>query len=406
MGRALQTAATTAAAPLGPTSALAMGQLAREAGRFFGLGRYRSSLPFDLENPKINPVPVTYNSLYTKGPRLTGFGKEPPQRRTFHFTQKIGDVVMPSSTGTANASITPYPLQPGLPNITGTYCSDIASYERYKFEGVGLIYKSTMEAGTKSYLGTIRLGFAHDCSFSVNTVAEVNRLSPLSGKPTEDLTYLVECDPSIQPTLALNGLKTRESAVASTADANDYDWGNLVVEAVAGADTTSATVGEVWIIGKVTVLGESRMPPCSGRLSTGWSDSTNASPLGLTRTTNIARGIASTITLSGTTITFPACTVGCVFEIVIVWWGGSVACTKPTVTANNTTILSDIGDPTPVAGAMGIGFVTTTSCSLLMLVRPNADNATIVLSGAVIPVTSSGYCYITALGFGLDSSEV
>lgn len=359
-----------------------------------------------MNRPKMNEV--TYNSLYTRGPAVKGFGKEPASQRVFHITQKIGDVTMPGTAGAPSATLTPYAIQPGLPSLTGPYCAEIANYERYRLLGGAFMFKSTMEAGTKSFLGQVRIGFSADATHTIDTAYELNRTKFIAGKPTDDLGCLIECDPSVQPTYPRNGLQIRESTV--TGDLNDYDWGNVIVELTAGADTVSATVGEIWFVGKVQCLGDPKTTVTSGRLSIGTSvgQVTNAAPLGTARTVNISRGVCSTITVTSTTITFPPCVVGCVFEMFFYWIGTSATLVKPTFTFTNCTSFTDVGEPDYTqASGLTCGLTgASAGGAALFLVRPNADNATLVLSGATLPVNSILYLYITALGYGLGSSEI
>lgn len=386
----------------------------------FGLGDYGQMLPFDPTEMNRGGVSLKANSLFTSGrgpaePIFTAGGKP---KSVVNFAHKLTDVTMPSTSGEAGATYTTFALQPGLYTSIGLSAAKFKAAARYKLLGGAIVYRPTYSAGTKNDLGTVGIGIQYNVAGATrDTYAEFQALAPMrdSAAISDGKGFMVgvECDPTLLYGSYEDGFLVRTAAL-STGSLNDYDWANVVMEKVAGADTTSAKTGELWWFGTAVATQDDSIGVVEGQLiaSLGGTPS-GTNPLGSSAPTyKIRNGVLAdtTIDYSTKTITFGTCcrsvNLKLTFRYVgtsatIAAWGTTLTgCTELNFVWNGTA-WGTTGGSTPVNG------VASTAYQRDYAIRCDTSTATMALgTGGTIPTSATiAQVEITAYGVGLGEGE-
>jgi len=212
-----------------------------------------------------------------------------------------------------------------------------------------------------------------------------------SKKITEDFIHPVECDPKLGVTGNGNYYIYGKQQSTNVSDDRLSDLG-IINYYDSGFPQAQNTTGEWWVTYQVW-LGKPRKP---GRSA--WADHYQ---LGATATTSAYFGavIPSPSTssnlgtgLTNTTITFPSWFQGNV-QIILVWYGDSTACVRPTFTGTNGVSSANLY-ATDGANTASVSVTTTNFIEVLTftIAQPTSTNsvATITLSGGTIPANVTG----------------
>lgn len=212
-------------------------QLAMMAGKAIGLGDYAVS-----KNVLTGNLPVMTNPISSTG-------------NTIRFQEYLGDIVTSVNPGEFKSSH--YTLNAADPN-TFPWLSQIASnYEQYEIEGLLFYFKSTSADAlnsTNTALGTVMLATQYDVMDSVfGSKAEMlNYEYSSSGKPSDTIVHMIECDPR-QQTINLLYALPAGSSVPDGADPRLYNLGRFTI-ATTGFQAASVNIGELHCTYQVRLL--------------------------------------------------------------------------------------------------------------------------------------------------------
>ncbi len=226
LGRALLTAGLGGLGGLmGPVGAKIGGSLGDWGANILGMGDYKVE-----ENTLLsgNGVPTMHESG-TRSMRV--------KHREF-----LGDI-----TGSTAFTTRSYTIQPGSAN-TFPWLSRMAElFQSYRIHGMVFTFNSTSADALNSVntaLGTVIMSTQYNVSFPPFTSkAEMEQYEyTVAGRPSRNLTHIIECDPSLQ---VMDHLFCRSGALPAGQDYQFYDWGTFQFATV--GMQAAATIGELWV---------------------------------------------------------------------------------------------------------------------------------------------------------------
>jgi hypothetical protein len=239
----------------------------------------------------------------------------------------LGDIL-----GTSGFSNITYPLNPGM-SQTFPWLSTIAqNYQEYKFHGLIFEFRPLItDFVTSGAPGVMVMAtnYNSDQVAYTSRVAMENSEYAVSVKPTRELVHGIECGPG---QTVLPQLYVRTGTVPVGQDLRLYDLG---LTQIATQANPTQDIGELWVSYCVEFFKPILAADIGANISyahAGRSTFSAANPLG---TIGLVNQTNMTITITSTTITFPAQT-GQKY-LVELSWGGSVAgvATYPGVTFTN-----------------------------------------------------------------------
>lgn len=347
---------------------------------------------------------VVHNSLMEGGMMPPIINPHTTGGDVFRRSEYLGDLI---SASTANTfKLQSFPVNAGLES-TFQWLSQIAgNYTQYQFEGIYFEFRS-MSAdalnSTNTALGQVVMAANYNASEDnfTNKQEMENYYSGVSGKPSGNIRYFVECHPAVN---VLTDLYVRQGEVPPGEDQRLFDLCNFQI-ATNGCQGTNVNLGEIWVTYQVC-LRKPRLFAALGEYNS-WAsmvpntlDFSNANPLNtnwfISPTSNIIG-----LSFTSTTIRWTAPTLPQVYNVFIRWVGsGSVALTTPsflgsngltqrnlyqtpgaTTTTSSYTISFQVsynpanntsgGDPTVTVGTGGVLPTTPTSFVLQITQMPN-----------------------------------
>jgi hypothetical protein len=247
-----------------------------------------------------------------------------------------------------------YSVNPGLDD-TFPWLSQIArSFEKYKLMGMIFHFKSTSAtalSSTNTALGKIIMSADYNPGDDDYTMLQqaYNSMHTVSGNPSQDIMFPVECDPK---NFATKNFFVRSGPVPDDQDVRLYDV--CKVNFITDGSQAAAVVGELWVTYDIILFspvfgaGVDR-ESCTSSATTGITD---AQPLGTNQsasTDTIGITITAAVTANTATIAFPPGMGYGRFFVTLAISGSSTAITIPTFTGTNCTVggtVSNDGDTT------------------------------------------------------------
>jgi hypothetical protein len=304
-------------------------------------------------------------------------------------TEYLGDVI---TSGVANAfSLQPFNFNPGIFLNWGSTLASL--FQEWQLNGAVVSFRTRSSSySNTTTLGTIVLAMDYNATATAFTTKQ--QIQECGGSVAASLDR--DCDLYIeaaQSQTPLARLYVRTGSVPSGSDQHLYDMGLLQV-ATSGCPNTSANVGELYISYDITffkpVSVSGSMIPTAYYSTVSIS---NAAPLGTATKLNDTIGL----TLTSTSVTFPAGTSGLFYVVFYYAGNGAVATHRPTLTATNATAnLALISPPD-----------TTSSTNMVVAYRvlvTNPSTATVLtLAGdGTLPTSSpNGLLLVTELNSSL-----
>jgi len=367
LGRALLTAGLSGLGGLvGPVGAKIGGSLGDWGANILGMGDYKVE-----ENTLLsgNGVP-TMHDTGTRSMRI--------KHREF-----LGDI-----TGSTSFSTRTFTIQPGSSN-TFPWLSKMAElFQSYRIHGMVFTFNSTSADALNSVntaLGTVIMSTQYNVSFPPFTSkAEMEQYEyTVAGRPSRNLTHIIECDPSLQ---VMDHLFCRSGALPAGQDYQFYDWGTFQLATV--GMQSADTIGELWVSYDIEFF--------KPRIQSGGSwpgDFTfirngpyvaSGSVLGTLQTPpigNLGVTIASSTGAAWDRILWPEYITNGRY-VVTVFWRGAVAAAIafPSTTVTNLTVVAD-----------------NTQSGLLLYAPESANTATRAVKQYIVTVNgyAAGGSYIT-----------
>lgn len=250
------------------------------------------------------------------------------------YREYLGDLNTTTSASAFNIAYA-LNLNPGL-EATFPWLSGVAkNFCQYRFVSCIFTFKSTSGAlSTTQSLGKV-MGSANYNVYDgtpANPQQMLAEVLSFSSVPSEDQCLGIECDPTQTPSRGL--MKIRGGAINSgQGDLTLYDMANVYFATAGVAGSSVVTLGEIWVSYEV-ILYKPQLDTIGGSVG-GAGDyahyysttATNAAPLNGAKVSIDNIGL----TVSGTTITFPANAQGS-YNITTYWKGTAAALTYPVVT--------------------------------------------------------------------------
>jgi len=295
-----------------------------------------------------------------------------------------------------------FALNPGLYN-TFPWLSEIAQqFQEYTIRGMVFEFVSTsadaIASSTNTALGSVMMftNYRATAASPTNKVQLLSEYFSTDAKPSESFCHPIECNPKENP---YNVQYVRTGPVPSGEDQKTYDLGVFGV-ATSGFQGTNIVCGELWVTYEV----ELRKPiiPTSnpgGTIDSNYFHYSNTT--GVSTTHYFGTGTASvitvngiTITLTGTTITFPLGFFGN-FMLIYSQSGASTAYTIPTVTGTtNATALLGFNSDTNGTPAVSSTNTNMTVCSAWQVTNPEVQAVLTFSAGTVIATSTYVDLYI------------
>lgn len=338
---------------------------------------------------------VKQNSLYKSGvvvrgaqvPRfLNGKRTTRVQHREF-----LGNVVSSSSANTFD--IASFLVNPGDPICFPWLAGIAAQYDQWRPHGIIFEYKTTSGSfnGTDQSLGAVILASDYDVlDAAYGSKAEMeNSQFVVSASSDSNIMHPIECN---EKERGQNWYYTRKGqATLSTGDSARFnDLCNFQI-ATSGISGTSVTLGELWITYDIEFTKEQLGNGAMGlgnlmySLSNATSaDVTAAAPFGTTTGQVVKTTSTLLVTVSGTTVTFPAKLAMGTYLFVYTALGSSTAITSSTLAYTNCAAGSALfGSAT---GFNNTG-TTTTRYIHLQTIKITNVGASFTFSGGTFPTT-------------------
>jgi len=207
------------------------GQVANGIKRLVGMGAY---------------TPVSGNSILAQP--VPAVGSSQDQGVRYRHQEYLGDV-----TTSATWELTQFHVNPGLPE-TFPWLSTIAnSFQKYRINGLVFYIRSTSSVAIASTdnlaLGTV-LGAHQYSAYDRPPTSKVDFLAlsgSLSGKPSEDHIYPLECDPKKN---VFKNLLVRHTGVSDDLQKYDHAIFNLATTGAPG----EYPLGELWVSYDITLM--------------------------------------------------------------------------------------------------------------------------------------------------------
>lgn len=202
-----------------------------------GVGDYTyDEIPTDVKNNTLMGVNT---------PEVAAVPQMHSKHGAFRFTHReyITDVSM--STAFSRLS---YDLDPTRAGTFPWLSTLIGSFQEWKLLGCVVEFVSTSAnaiSGTVAGMGSISLSCRYDVYQPppVNKMQALNSADAMSGKPSENLIFGVECDPDETPT---QPLYVRSLFGSNTPDLHYYQFGTIDL-ITSGAPNPYAGAGQLWI---------------------------------------------------------------------------------------------------------------------------------------------------------------
>lgn len=287
--------------------------LAMMAGKAIGLGDYAVS-----KNVLSGNLPVMTNPISSSG-------------NTIRFQEYLGDVVTSATAG--EFSINNYIINAANAK-TFPWLSQIASnYEQYEIEGLLFYFKSTSGDAlnsTNTALGTVMLATQYDV-MDENFKSKSEMLNyefSSSGKPSDTIVHMIECDPR-QQTINLLYTLPDGQAIPDGADKRLYELGRFAI-ATTGFQAASVNIGELHITYQVRLL-KPKLVDSLGSTNAYLSRHAilidNATPFGTNQVTS--RSATGPKITNNSTVFFPQSAIDQTYQMVV-FWVNSMAPPLPT----------------------------------------------------------------------------
>lgn len=308
----------------------------RTAAKFIGLGDYEVKKNVLLSGN----LPEVYNMPKGGGTII-------------RYQEYLGDVVTSATPGAFKLDA--YNIQPGLPASFPWLSQIAANYEQYSLEGVVYQFKSTSANALNSVntaLGSVMLATNYD----VDDPAFVSKSEMLnyeyssSCKPSESVLHMIECDPKQS---VLTELYTRTGDLPQGRDLKFYDLGKFQIATV-GFQGTSVNIGELHVTYQVRLLKPKLFSTLGEDIAVwqlGNSNYSNALPLG-NGTSFPEPSNNLSISLTGTSMTFPLSNVPETFLVYLAWQGATPVAFvgTPVVSGVNCTVIESTLNIIPPVG--------------------------------------------------------
>lgn len=300
------------------------------------------------------------------------------------YREYLGDVYSSSTAGAF--SLASYSINPGLLSTFPWLAPIAQQFDQWIPNGIVFEFQSqTSEYSSTMQTGTVIMATEYDVLDPVfsNKAEMMNCAYSNEAKSTERIIHGVECDPRETPNRIF---WTRSGAVTTGADLRDYDLGTFCI-ATQGCPNASMNLGSLFVYYDITFQKEQIFNgiPLKGELvyRSARTGVTNSLPLGTGDGANWPTGNL-TLTLTGTTITFPRNLIGAKWLVFLVWSGTTnTAVSPPTISAANGTFEGSINAPS----VWGTG--TTDGCSMQCFFRSTSQDAMVVtLTGMTAPAGS------------------
>lgn len=353
------------------------GFLGNLASKWLGMGEYEIS-----QNSILKPSNVPVMHSFDNSVRLT-------------HKEYLQDI-----TATNAFSNQSFSINAGLSG-TFPFLSALAqNYEKYIIHGLCFTFISNSANAlnsTNTALGSIIMACdynALDSSFQTKQDALATTFS-VSGKPSDNLTLAVECDPKIVGEVK-KFVRSGSISGVSNASLNNYDWGNFQI--MSQGQQATSIVGELHVSYDIELIFPQSSVPRGLNLKVAkfhLNSLSNSNMLGGSQTT-----ILNTlgVVLTSTSITMPANSYG-LYNMEYVVLGDNTASLALTIT--NTSNVEDV-NTFDDSGVNEVGNAGTTSVSLIKiysfkLTDPTASGV-ITLSSATLPANpTSGDLMITQI---------
>jgi len=335
-----------------------------------------------------------------------GEGQDPASMHSVNNAVKVRHreyITDISSSATANTfSNQSFSLNPGLPTVFPWLSAIAAQYQEFKPLGVVFEFKTLSSTAIASSTNTTIGGIIMSTDYnSINpqfpNKASMDNAEYTTSAPVYDSFYHpIECDMKQNP---LSTLYIRSGAVPANTDQRMYDLGQFQIASF-GVQGTSVVLGELWVSYEfefskpisVSALGQDVLTD-HFRLG----GVVNAKPLGTSSTIQANSSIGGTINAGGTTYSFNPLIQEGNYLVSYTVTGNSTACTAPSLTPTNCTLLQvwQADDGT----AVNNGTNTVTTWLEVFAVTITALNATIAwgASGTLPAAFSSGDLWITQI---------
>lgn len=354
-----------------------LGGLAGDAiSRIFGFGDYS----------------VEHNSLI--GSDVPVFSKADAgtiRLRNREFIQEINSSV--------TFAVQSFMVNPGVVTTFPFLSQIAANYEQYVIHGLVFYYRSlsaNMVSGSNTALGAIIMAAEYNAAapnFTSKFQME-NYEFAVSGKPSEDVMFPLECAPEASGVRHLN---VRSAAVPSGQDVKTYDFANFQL-ATLGSQAAS-DVGELWVSYDVELLKPRLFNTLGSNL--GVYGFTNTAGITQSQLFGTGGGTLSAnnnllLTLGATTITFPATSApGTGYVIAIEWITTSGAQTVPAPTATTNISFPTMGGAQTNYFAANAGATCTRVLLTMTAVIGNTGAAPVITyTGAAFTSVSNVYLSI------------
>lgn len=295
----------------------------------------------------------------------------------------------------ASFTIQSFPLQPGLSSVFPWLSQVAVGFEEYKIRGMIWEFKSTSSdslSSTTTSLGTVIMATQYDSSRPAfqNQQQMANHEFANSCKPSENMMHAIECARS---QTVLGELWVRTGAVPQNDDERFYDFGTFQIATVGGPSVAN-TIGELWVSYEVEFFKPQLITGLGLNLLTDhWWSTTGVSTsnyFGSDYANAMNTGSNLGCTLSADTISFPSGLSEGTFLICYSVTGSSTSVVAPGQTLTNCTAVNLFfsNDQTGASTNSNNG-ATYTKMMFQLVVKVNAQGATVRFSGATLPTSAT-----------------
>lgn len=325
-----------------------------------------------------------------KGAQVPRFLNNKRSTRVQH-REFLGNVISSSSANTFD-NVT-YLVNPGDP-ICFPWLSGIAAqYDQWKPHGIVFEYKTTSGSfnGTDQSLGAVILASDYDVlDAAYASKAEMDNTQFVTSSASDcNILHPIECKPSERP-FGWYFVRKGQATLATGDSARFNDLCNFQI-ATAGVTSTSVTLGELWLTYDIEFtkeqLGNGAMG--LGNLMYSLSNATSAdvtasAPFGTTTGQVIKTTSTLVVTVSGTTVTFPAKLAMGSYLFVYTALGSSTAMVASTLAYTNCAAGQALFGS---ATGFSTGSITTVRYIHLQTIKITGVGASFTFSGGTFPTT-------------------
>lgn len=323
-----------------------------------------------------------------EGQPVPSFGEMAEGTRVRH-REYLGTISIPGGDPTAFSN-TSYPINPGL-SVTFPWLYGMAQlYDQYQIHGMVFQFKScATDAGAAANslaLGTVIMATDYNANDSAYTSLSqmLNSQFTCSGKPSQDIIHVVECDP-VQNLYPIKQIRT--GSIPSSRDAALYDHGVFQIATHGMPTGSSGQIGELWCSYDITLY-----KPSFSRTTIPQMDIFNFTTpaatdnyFGTSSTAHASNTIGGSV--SGSTYTFPSILSSGRYLVHLYYLGASTALTNA-LAFNGTNIDTNVSlFPDPAQLHRVAAGVTSTSQHLTFIIDVTAANASFYISAGTLPGT-------------------